>query len=147
MRLVVDANILVAELLRRRGSELIANLVLDLTMTDQAWNEARHELPRRMEARERQGTLPIGKGEAILASAIELAELRVARVPEAVYAHLEATARARIPRDPDDWPTVALALALDAGIWTGDNDFLGCGLPTWTTDTLLAFLRESEGSS
>ena len=28
-------------------------------------------------------------------------------------------------RDPDDWPTVALAIALDAAIWTHDCDFLG----------------------
>ncbi len=51
-----------------------------------------------------------------------------------------------MPRDPDDAPTVALALALggdegECGIWTNDGDFLGCGLPTWTTDTLIAHLR------
>jgi hypothetical protein len=50
--------------------------------------------------------------------------------------------RPRIPRDPDDWPTVALALAVDAGIWTRDADFLGCGLPTWITETLLAHLED-----
>ena len=47
-------------------------------------------------------------------------------------------ASACVPRDPDDWPTVALAMVLDAGIWTGDADFRGCGLPTWATDTLPA---------
>ena len=30
----------------------------------------------------------------------------------------------------------------DAGIWTHDADFFGCGVPTWTTDTLLAYLDE-----
>jgi predicted nucleic acid-binding protein len=39
-------------------------------------------------------------------------------------------------RDTDDWQPVALALALDAGILTGDQDFRGCGCPTWTVETL-----------
>ena len=30
-------------------------------------------------------------------------------------------------------------------IWTRDNDFLGCGLPTWTTETLLAYLQAMDG--
>jgi hypothetical protein len=33
-----------------------------------------------------------------------------------------------------------LALALDAAIWTLDGDFLGCGVATWTAETLLAEL-------
>ena len=53
-----------------------------------------------------------------------------------IYAALEDEARARSLRDPRDWPVVASALALTAGIWTNDNDFLGTGVATWTTDTL-----------
>ena len=49
-------------------------------------------------------------------------------------ATVPAVARRRVPRDPNDWPPVALAL--DAAILTGDQDFLGCGRPTWTVDTL-----------
>ena len=26
---------------------------------------------------------------------------------------------------------------LEAGIWTADADFLGCGVPTWTNETLV----------
>ncbi|MDA8048381.1 MAG: PIN domain-containing protein [Actinomycetota bacterium] len=37
----------------------------------------------------------------------------------------------------------ASVLALDAAILTGDNDFLGCGCPTWTVETLLAELGPS----
>ena len=55
-----------------------------------------------------------------------------------LYAALEDEARRRILRDPDDWHTVALALRLGAAIWTQDGDFLGCGVPTWTTDILRA---------
>src|SRR5699024_10040372 len=52
------------------------------------------------------------------------------------YAHNELIARRRVPRDPHDWPPVALAMTLQAGILTGDHDFLGCGCPTWTVETL-----------
>jgi hypothetical protein len=36
----------------------------------------------------------------------------------------------------ENWPTVALAIVVDAAILTGDRDFLGCGCPTWTVETL-----------
>jgi predicted nucleic acid-binding protein len=42
-----------------------------------------------------------------------------------MYASFEETARRRVPRDPQDWPAVALALLLAAAILTADNDFLG----------------------
>ncbi len=61
---------------------------------------------------------------------------------ETEHEHQEAVARRRVPRDPNDWPPVALALALDVGILTRDQDFLGCGCPTWTVETLRAELGE-----
>jgi hypothetical protein len=61
-------------------------------------------------------------------------------VAEAAYGAYEAEARDRIPRDPNDWPTVALALARGIGIWTVDQDFFGCGVPVWTTVTLRTHL-------
>ncbi len=60
---------------------------------------------------------------------------------EAIYAALEDEARARSLRDARDWPAVASALALGAGIWTDDNDFLGTGVATWTTETLQRWLE------
>jgi predicted nucleic acid-binding protein len=56
------------------------------------------------------------------------------------------TAIGRIPRDRRDWPTVALAMVLDTGILTGDNDFLGCGCPTWTVETLRRELERQQGA-
>jgi PIN domain len=50
-------------------------------------------------------------------------------------------ARVRKHLHQRDWPTVALAMVLNAGILTGDNDFLGCGCPTWTVETLRAELQ------
>lgn len=54
---------------------------------------------------------------------------------------MRAEALRRIPRDPNDWSTVALALATGSDIWTLDHDFLGCGIATWTTETLLLQLE------
>jgi predicted nucleic acid-binding protein len=62
-------------------------------------------------------------------------------VAESAFSAYEAEARDRIPRDPNDWPTVALALALGCGIWTADRDFFGCGVPVWTTETLLTHVE------
>lgn len=78
-----------------------------------------------------------------------IVKLRISPIPSEVYAGFEERAAHRVPRNPDDAPTVALALALGGeegrcGIWTNDEDFLGCGIPTWTTDTLLAYLHYIE---
>lgn len=140
MRLVVDANILVAELIRKRGRELISYPSLELYMAERAWDEARYELGKRIALMMQKGWFDQDMGQHLLNHAFNLAEARVVLVPYEVYAVQELIAKARIPRDPDDWPTVALALVLEAAIWTSDQDFFGCGLPTWTTDTLLAHL-------
>ncbi|MBI2863513.1 MAG: hypothetical protein HYX94_03005 [Chloroflexi bacterium] len=60
---------------------------------------------------------------------------RVAQVPPVVYAAHMEEARKRVLRDPRDAPTVALALSLDCGIWTGDQDLFGRGVPVCTTES------------
>jgi predicted nucleic acid-binding protein len=66
------------------------------------------------------------------------------RGPE-VYGPFEADARKRLgDRDEDDWPTLALALALDLPIWTQDKDFSVTGVPTYTTGQWLGALRPPE---
>jgi predicted nucleic acid-binding protein len=65
-------------------------------------------------------------------------------VPQAAYAPLEVEARWRIPRDPNDWSCVALALAVNCGIWTNNQNFFGCGLAIWTTATLGEWLVRRE---
>lgn len=141
MRLVVDANILVGELLRARGRLLVADARLELFMAASAWSETQHELRKRTQLfAHRRGLQPEALQE-LLTSAVQAAQQHVMVVGDDEYAEREGEARERIPRDPDDWPTVALALTLEADIWTSDGDFLGCGVATWTTETLLTRLQ------
>jgi len=63
-------------------------------------------------------------------------------VDSALYEHFEGQARRRIAgRDEQDWPVIALALALQCPVWTEDADFFGSGVPTWTTRTVELYLR------
>lgn len=145
MRLIADANVFVGELLRRRGRELFRDGRLDLYVAQAVDEEARHELVKRVAKIISGEFMSRETAEDIHARALA-AISEIAVVPESVYSeHLERAAY-RVPRDPDDVPTVALALAMGGdegrcGIWTNDGDFLGCGVPTWTTDTLRAHLE------
>ncbi|HEU5267736.1 MAG TPA: PIN domain-containing protein [Jatrophihabitans sp.] len=141
MRLTVDASVLIAELLRVAGRERLAHPALDVFVPEQTHNELRHELPRRISAF--CGRHGLDRDDAAQLSSLCLAavDANVAIVDAAVLAPLEDEARARALRDPDDWPLVACALALDADIWTQDNDLLGTGIATWTTQSLTLWLR------
>ena len=137
MIVVADASVLVAELLRKRGRELLCHPDLRVMVAEEQWNETEYELERRLELIVEQGRLT-AKQAQLLQEAVQglIGERVIEIVPRAFYAHREALARRRVPRDLHDWPPVALALTVDAGILTGDHDFLGCGCPTWTVETL-----------
>jgi predicted nucleic acid-binding protein len=141
MKLIVDASVLVGELSRRRGQELIRHPELTLYVAERALDETYYELTKRITAAVERGRYTKVTGEDILQSARQCLDNHITFVAGSVYARFESEARARIPRDPNDWPTVAAALALEAAIWTQDPDFLGCGCPTWTTETLLIRLN------
>lgn len=142
MRVVVDASILVGELLRARGQRFVANPNLETYVAERALDEAQHELKRRTDASVRHGHVSQDIASALLSAAWATIDAYVIVVPEEVCATVQQKARSRIPRDQDDWQTVAIALLLEAGIWTRDNDFLGCGCPTWITETLSAEVGE-----
>ncbi len=119
---------------------------LVLSVSEEALDETLHEMSRRVARIVEQGRADRASADAMLDDARGIVERRVVPVPREVYADLEEQAAYRIPRDHDDVPTVALALALGGdegrcGMWTSDNDFLGCGIPTWTTGTLISHLR------
>jgi predicted nucleic acid-binding protein len=65
-------------------------------------------------------------------------------MPEADYDERRDEAQRRIAaRDPDDWPTVALALKLDLPVWSQDKDFTTAGIEVLTTGELLDALRDA----
>jgi predicted nucleic acid-binding protein len=65
-----------------------------------------------------------------------------------VYSPFRERALDRIRhRDPDDWPTVALALALDLPIWSQDKDLAASGLTVYTTGQLLDALRHGAATT
>jgi predicted nucleic acid-binding protein len=143
---VADASALVGELLRKRGRELLMHPDLRVLVAEQQWDEVEHELSRRLGILESRVGLTTDQREALERAVNDLIETRVIEVvPNDTYAALEEIATERVPRDQRDWPTVALAMALDVGILTGDNDFLGCGCPTWTVETLSRELERQAG--
>ena len=141
MRLVVDTSVLVGELLRSAGRQRLGDDRLDLFLPEQMWGEITVELPRRIAAFSRRRGLDRLVGDELASACLAAVEANLVIVDEAVYSPFEDEARARSQRDPADWPVVASALVLSADIWTNDNDFLGTGVATWTTETLRSWLE------
>ena len=141
MRLVVDTSVLVGELLRAAGLTRLGDKRIKLFLPEQMWGETQVELPRRIAAFIRRRSLEPALGTELAAACLAAIEANIVILDESIYAALEDEARERSLRDPHDWPVVATALALSAAIWTNDNDFLGTGVATWTTDTLQRWLQ------
>jgi len=121
IRLVIDANVLVGELLRDRGRALLRDLRLDLLLTDSAKREAEHELNRRIVVMMRRGAASPETARTLAELASQTLDTGFRVVSASDYLLHETVARRRVPRDADDWPTVAAALAADASIWTNDG--------------------------
>lgn len=143
MRLVIDTSILVGELLRERGRQRLADQRLDLYLPQRMWHETLREIPRRAEALGRHRGLNPDEVSELSDRCLRVVALNCTVVAEAVYSAWEDQARECSLRDPSDWPVVACAMALDVGVWTADKDFLGTGVPTWTTETLDLRLRRT----
>ena len=137
---MIDANVLVAESLRPRGQARLESDALDLLCTQRVASEFRHELKRRVAAILARGLIVPEVAARFEEKGLQLYQANVTVVEPPAHLPFEADAHLRIPQDPDDVPTVALALALGIGIWTEDRDFFGCGLPVWRTDVLYAML-------
>jgi predicted nucleic acid-binding protein len=148
MLVVVDADILVGQLTNRAGRRLVFHSELQLVMTEQAWREAKEHLARRLRGMSASGNTPdwvVAETEAAIAQA----EILIKRVPADVYAAFMERAR-RVMPDPDDVPTIVLAMAMgapqgSAAIRTKNKDhFWGCGLPVWSTERLRPYLLLDE---
>ena len=144
MQLIVDASVLVGELLRKTGRERLRHPELELLIPEHTWSETQHEYRKRISHLSIHKSLLESESKALLEVGLGVVKAHVQIMPHAAYAPLEAEARWRIPRDPNDWSCVALAVAMNCGIWTNDQDFFGCGLPTWTTGTLSEWMIRNE---
>lgn len=141
-QLVLDANILIRAVLGRRVRQIIEDNAPHASFfaPEVAYGDAGRYLPSIVVKRG-------GSGDAAAQALVVLEELRrtVHPVPDDVYESHRADALSRIElRDPDDWPILATALAVDCPIWTEDQDFFGAGVSTWTTDRVELYLRPSE---
>jgi len=136
--LVLDANILIRAVLGSRVLSLLRKYegCVELYAPDLAFAEAREVLPAIVERR----GLVLATILKALDSLSTLVAHRRARVLRAARIARPATTR---PPDPDDWPALASALLLRCPIWTEDTDFFGCGVATWTTQTVELYLAES----
>ncbi len=135
--LVIDANILIRAVLGKRTREIIETFAEQVSFfaPEEAYAEAEEHL----------STLVIRRGGDPEKALTFLAILRsmVAPIGSDVYGEFERDARERlVGRDPDDWPVLALALAIGCPIWTEEAVFFGCGVPTWTSSRIARYLRE-----
>ena len=143
MIIVADASVLIAQLLRQDGIKLIKRSEISVVVADAQWNETWYELNRRLEVMVSYGKITTSGATTRQQEIQDLIEDETIEiVVSGIYEQFEVIARRRVPRDPNDWPSVALAIALNAGILTNDHDFLGCGCPTWTVETLLSELED-----
>jgi predicted nucleic acid-binding protein len=143
MFLVVDANILIGELLRKRGKILFRDTRLNLYISERVLDETNYELNKRINLMIQQKKIESNIGEETLSFWESTINNSLEIVPISEYLYLEKEAKNRIPRDPNDWEIVAISLLLDIDIWTKDCDFIGCGCATWTTETLIYFLNKN----
>jgi predicted nucleic acid-binding protein len=138
-QLILDANILIRAVLGKRVRELLCRYgaTVRFFAPVSAFEEAREHLPAILSRR----NIPVSEGLSVLET---LGEIVQELHPER-YSALESVARQRLAgRDPEDWPVLASALALQCPIWTEDTDFFGAGIAIWTTDRVELFLREAQ---
>jgi predicted nucleic acid-binding protein len=137
MVLVLDANILVRAVLGRRVFSLLHGYRSRhaFAALASAFDEATLHIP----SIQRLKRLAAPYGELLR----NLRSLIAVIAPED-YRAREHAARERLRgRDEDDWPVLAAALTLNCPVWTEDYDFFGTGVPTWTSDRVEIFLRDS----
>ncbi len=132
---MLDANILIRAVLGNRVRGILEKYagIVSFFVPLVAYSEADTHLATLVMKR---GGDP-AKAALLLKTLLALTET----VGPELYGDFEAEARERLgSRDPDDWPILASALALNCPIWTEDTDFFGCGVATWTSSRINIFL-------
>jgi predicted nucleic acid-binding protein len=134
--LVLDANILIRAVL----SERVRNLILDNS------EKVRFFVPQvcAADAKKYLPEILSGKGldPNLAVDVLDGLMRHIQPLEDDWLEDFEESARQRMQRrDPDDWPVLAAALALDCPIWTQDADFFGVGVVTWSTQHIEVFFR------
>lgn len=131
--LVADANVILSALIGGRARLIFTDSRAPRCIaTDTVASEVMEYLP---ELAARRGL----RADVLRAA---LAAMPVDWQPLGSYAAFREDALDRIgQRDPDDWPTLALALALGLPVWSQDRDFEQVGVRVYTTGELLDILR------
>ena len=135
--LVLDANILIRAVLGQRVRRILEAHADNISffIPESAYAEVEEHLVALVVKR---GGDP-AKGLASLKGMAALGTI----VSQDLYGDFEAEARKQLgARDPDGWPILAAALALNCPIWTEDTDFFGCGVATWTSASIGSFLGQ-----
>ncbi len=137
--LVVDAMVLISAVIGEATPRLIQTLLpqVNLYAPEHAFEEAEKHLPTILQRRN-TSTEDL---KAVLESLEQLKKIIIS-IPKEDYEHLHHQASQRIPRDPKDWPCVALAMLLKAPIWTRDADYFGIGMAIWTNETVKFYKEE-----
>lgn len=106
MTLIIDANILVGELLRQRGRKLLQNGQLMIFAAEKVVEETNYEIQKRISRIITTGKLSKEAGTDLTKVASELFKTCIITVSQIEYGYLEIEAKERIPRDPDDWHSI-----------------------------------------
>lgn len=138
MRLVADANVLLAAVLGGRAKALLQHPAIEELLTTETVLA---------EVQEYAVVLAKKKRLSLDALLLAMAALPVTVVEKPIYASAVPQARKLIAhRDPDDVDVLALALHLGLPLWSNDNDFERTGIDWYTTAELLSKLGLSKHS-
>lgn len=137
---IADANVLLAALIRGRARLILIDPHGPRVLATEA---VRQEVMEYAPSLARKRSLDLRDVQAAVAA------MPVEWLAADAYSPFREQALERIGhRDPDDWPTVALALSLDLPIWSQDKDLVESGLRVYTTGQLLDALKgESDTGS
>ena len=136
MRLVADANVLLAAVLGGRAKALLQHPQIDELLTAEA---------TLAEVQEYAVILAKKRHLSLDTLLLAVAALPVTVVEEAVYSSALPQAHKLIAkRGPDDVDVLALALHMNLPLWSNDNDFEETGIEWYTTAELLQKLGVSE---
>lgn len=137
MKLVADANVLLAAVLGGRAKAVLQHPEIEEVLTAEVTLG---------EVQEYAVILAKKKRLSVDTLLLAVAALPVNVVEEPVYASALPKARKLIAqRDPDDVDILALALHMRLPLWSNDNDFEDTGIEWYTTAELLKKLGLKTG--